>query len=146
MEKMKEKGKKKEPLRNSYELDLLTIFFRIGLDFFSDSAIIRIQNPYIQAAARWRGREVCEKMKNKSMSILKMTGAAAALVLMFAQPVLADGSFANGTSVNGVAVGGMSNEESKAKLEQNYGSYKLTIKERGGKTEEITAAEIAIKW
>lgn len=31
MEKMKEK---KEPLRNSYELDLLTIFFRIGLDFF----------------------------------------------------------------------------------------------------------------
>ena len=49
-------------------------------------------------------------MKNKSMSILKMTGAAAALVLMFAQPVLADGSFANGTSVNGVAVGGMSNE------------------------------------
>ena len=40
------------------------------------------------------------------MSILKMTGAAAALVLMFAQPVLADGSFANGTSVNGVAVGG----------------------------------------
>ena len=77
MEKMKEKGKKKEPLRNSYELDLLTIFFRIGLDFFSDSAIIRIQNPYIQAAARWRGREVCEKMKNKSMSILKMTGAAA---------------------------------------------------------------------
>lgn len=38
MEKMKEKGKKKEPLRNSYELDLLTIFFRIGLDFFSDSA------------------------------------------------------------------------------------------------------------
>lgn len=34
MEKMKEKGKKKEPLRNSYELDLLTIFFRIGLDFF----------------------------------------------------------------------------------------------------------------
>lgn len=46
MEKMKEKGKKKEPLRNSYELDLLTIFFRIGLDFFSDSAIIRIQNPY----------------------------------------------------------------------------------------------------
>ena len=63
MEKMKEK---KEPLRNSYESDLLTIFFRIGLDFFSDSAIIRIQNPYIQAAARWRGREVCEKMKNKS--------------------------------------------------------------------------------
>ena len=56
------------------------------------------------------------------MSILKMTGAAAALVLMFAQPVLADGSFANGTSVNGVAVGGMSNEEAKAKLEQNYGS------------------------
>ena len=45
------------------------------------------------------------------MSILKMTGAAAALVL-------ADGSFANGTSVNGVAVGGMSNEEAKAKLEQ----------------------------
>ena len=44
MEKMKEK---KEPLRNSYELDLLTIFFRIGLDFFSDSAIIRIQNPYM---------------------------------------------------------------------------------------------------
>lgn len=79
------------------------------------------------------------------MSILKMTGAAAALVLMFAQPVLADGSFANGTSVNGVAVGGMSNEESKAKLEQNYGSYKLTIKERGGKTEEITAAEIGYK-
>lgn len=142
MEKMKEK---KEPLRNSYELDLLTIFFRIGLDFFSDSAIIRIQNPYIQAAARWSGREVCEKMKNKSMSILKMTGAAAALVLMFAQPVLADGSFANGTSVNGVAVGGMSNEEAKAKLEQNYGSYKLTIKERGGKTEEITAAEIGYK-
>lgn len=65
-------------------------------------------------------------MKNKSMSILKMTGAAAALVLMFAQPVLADGSFANGTSVNGVAVGGMSNEEAKAKLEQNYGSYKLS--------------------
>lgn len=32
MEKMKEK---KEPLRNSYELDLLTIFFGIGLDFFS---------------------------------------------------------------------------------------------------------------
>lgn len=84
-------------------------------------------------------------MKNKSMSILKMTGAAAALVLMFAQPVLADGSFANGTSVNGVAVGGMSNEEAKAKLEQNYGSYKLTIKERGGKTEEITAAEIGYK-
>ena len=79
------------------------------------------------------------------MSILKMTGAAAALVLMFAQPVLADGSFANGTSVNGVAVGGMSNEEAKAKLEQNYGSYKLTIKERGGKTEEITAAEIGYK-
>ena len=74
-----------------------------------------------------------------------MTGAAAALVLMFAQPVLADGSFANGTSVNGVAVGGMSNEEAKAKLEQNYGSYKLTIKERGGKTEEITAAEIGYK-
>ena len=49
-----------------------------------------------------------------------MTGAAAALVLMFAQPVLADGSFANGTSVNGVAVGGMSNEEAKAKLEQNW--------------------------
>ena len=46
----------------------------------------------MQAAARWRGREVCEKMKNKSMSIHKMTGAAAALVLMFAQPVLADGS------------------------------------------------------
>ena len=67
----------------------------------------------MQAAAIWRGREVCEKMKNKSMSILKMTGAAAALVLMFAQPVLADGSFANGTSVNGVAVGGMSNEESR---------------------------------
>ena len=84
-------------------------------------------------------------MKNKSMSILKMTGAAAALVLMFAQPVLADGSFANGTSVNGVSVGGMSNEEAKAKLEQNYGSYKLTIKERGGKTEEITAAEIGYK-
>ena len=84
-------------------------------------------------------------MKNKSMSILKMTGAAAALVLMFAQPVLADGSFANGTSVNGVAVGGMSNEEAKAKLEQNYGSYKLTIKERGGRTEEITAAEIGYK-
>ena len=74
-----------------------------------------------------------------------MTGAAAALVLMFAQPVLADGSFANGTSVNGVSVGGMSNEEAKAKLEQNYGSYKLTIKERGGKTEEITAAEIGYK-
>ncbi|MFQ8840111.1 MAG: hypothetical protein ACLR8P_03220 [Clostridium fessum] len=37
-----------------------------------------------------------------------------------------------------VAVGGMSNEEAKAKLEQNYGSYKLTIKERGGKTEEIS--------
>ena len=99
----------------------------------------------MQVAAGWRGREVCEKMKNKSMSILKMTGAAAALVLMFAQPVLADGSFANGTSVNGVAVGGMSNEEAKAKLEQNYGSYKLTIKERGGKTEEITAAEIGYK-
>ena len=32
-----------------------------------------------------------------------------------------------------------------AKLEQNYGSYKLTIKERGGKTEEITAAEIGYK-
>ena len=47
-----------------------------------------------------------------------MTGAAAALVLMFAQPVLADGSFANGTSVNGVAVGGMSNEEAKAKLKE----------------------------
>ena len=141
----RKRKEKKEPLRNSYELDLLTIFFRIGLDFFSDSAIIRIQNPYMQAAARWRGREVCEKMKNKSMSILKMTGAAAALVLMFAQPVLADGSFANGTSVNGVAVGGMSNEEAKAKLEQNYGSYKLTIKERGGKTEEITAAEIGYK-
>lgn len=95
----RKRKEKKEPLRNSYESDLLTIFFRIGLDFFSDSAIIRIQNPYIQAAAIWRGREVCEKMKNKSMSILKMTGAAAALVLMFAQPVLADGSFANGTSV-----------------------------------------------
>lgn len=38
MEKMKEK---KEPLRNSYELDLLTIFFRIGLDFFSDSAVYK---------------------------------------------------------------------------------------------------------
>lgn len=50
-----------EPLRNSYELDLLAIFFRIGLDFFSDSAIIRIQNPYMQVAAGWRGREVCEK-------------------------------------------------------------------------------------
>ena len=45
----------------------MTIFFRIGLDFFSDSAIIRIQNPYIQAAAIWRGREVCEKMKNKTL-------------------------------------------------------------------------------
>ena len=43
--KWKKKERKKEPLRNSYESDLLTIFFRIGLDFFSDSAIIRIQNP-----------------------------------------------------------------------------------------------------
>ena len=34
---------------------------------------------------------------------------------------------------------------SEGKLEQNYGSYKLTIKERGGKTEEITAAEIGYK-
>lgn len=54
-------NQKTEPLRNSYESDLLAIFFRIGLDFFSDSAIIGIQNPYMQAAAGRRGREVCEE-------------------------------------------------------------------------------------
>ena len=79
------------------------------------------------------------------MSILKMTGAAAALVLMFAQPVLADGSFANGTSVNGVAVGGMSNEEAKAKLEQNYGSYKLTIKNVEARQKRSPQRRSAIK-
>ena len=79
-------------------------------------------------------------MKNKNK--IRLLGTVAVLTLSFAKPAFADGSFLRGTSVNGVTVGGMSDEEAKAKLEQNYASYKLTIKERGGKTEEITASEI----
>lgn len=78
------------------------------------------------------------KKRNK----IRLLGTIAVLTLVFAKPVFADGSFLRGTSVNGISVSGMSSEEAKTKLEQSYGSYKLTIKERGGKTEEITAAEI----
>lgn len=81
-------------------------------------------------------------MKNRNK--IRLLGTVAVLALAFAKPAFADGSFARGTIINGVAVGGLSNEEAKAKLEQNYGSYKLTIKERQGKTEEITAAEIGL--
>lgn len=77
--------------------------------------------------------------------------AAAVLVLAGAFVSLADESgdttrFVSGTKVNGVGVGGLTVDEAKARIEGFYaGEYNLTIKERGGRQETITGADIGYK-
>lgn len=84
-------------------------------------------------------------------TVKRALGCAAALlmsVLVLDFSAFAEDTtrFVPGTSVNGVSISGLTAEEAKAKLEGYYGSdYKLTIKERGGKTEEIKGAEIGLK-
>ena len=77
--------------------------------------------------------------------------AAAVLVLAGAFVSLADESgdttrFVSGTKVNGVGVGGLTVDEAKARIEGFYaGEYNLTIKERGGRQETITATDIGYR-
>lgn len=69
---------------------------------------------------------------------------AAGLMFAAAGTVYADETtFVPGTSVNGLGISDMSIEQAAQRIADFYASdYKLTIKEKGGKTETITGPEI----
>ena len=73
---------------------------------------------------------------------------AAVFILMSAQAVLADDTtrFVPGTKVNGIGIGGLTVDEAKAQIESFYSAeYKLTIKERDGKTETLKGGDLGYK-
>lgn len=73
---------------------------------------------------------------------------AAVFILMSAQAVLADDTtrFVPGTKVNSIGIGGLTVDEAKAQIEGFYSAeYKLTIKERDGKTETLKGGDLGYK-
>lgn len=80
--------------------------------------------------------------------LLRCALLAVTFVLISVQAVLADDTtrFVSGTKVNGIGIGGLTIEEAKAQIEGFYSSeYKLTVKEKGGKTETIKGETIGYK-
>ena len=86
-------------------------------------------------------------MKKTGM-LVRIALMAAVLILLPAQAVLADDTtrFVPGTKVNGIGIGGLTVDEAKAQIEGFYSAeYKLTIKERDGKTETLKGGDVGYK-
>lgn len=81
----------------------------------------------------------------------KLISAAAVMTAFFlagTQPVWADdvSRFVNGTEINGVSVGGLTQEEARTRMAGELAaSYRLTVRERGGVSEEIAGNEIGFQ-
>ena len=87
------------------------------------------------------------RMKKTGM-LVRIALMAAVLILLPAQAVLADDTtrFVPGTKVNGIGIGGLTVDEAKAQIEGFYSAeYKLTIKERDGKTETLKGGDVGYK-
>lgn len=86
-------------------------------------------------------------MGRKSRSVVRGLWIVMVLMLTFSMTAFADESditrFVKGTDINKVDIGGLTVEEAKTHLANYYaGSFKMTIKEKSGRTEVITGAEI----
>ena len=86
-------------------------------------------------------------MKKTGM-LVRSALLAAVFIIMSAQAVLADDTtrFVPGTRVNGIGIGGLTVDEAKTQIEGFYSAeYKLTIKERDGKTETLKGSDVGYK-
>ncbi len=73
----------------------------------------------------------------------RMVAAAAFALLLSCTAYADETTFVPGTSVNGLGISDMTVEQATQRIADFYASdYKLTIKEKGGKTETITGPEI----
>ncbi len=73
----------------------------------------------------------------------RMVAAAAFALLLSCTAYADETTFVPGTSVNGLGISDMTVEQATQRIADFYASdYKLTIKEKGGKTETITGSEI----
>lgn len=89
-------------------------------------------------------------MIRKSSNIVRSMWIAMVFMLAFTMTALADEGditrFVKGTDVNGVDIGGMTVEEARTQIENTAISiFNMTVKEKDGKTEVITGAEIGYK-
>jgi len=87
------------------------------------------------------------RMKKTGM-LVRSALLAAVFIIMSAQAVLADDTtrFVPGTRVNGIGIGGLTVDEAKTQIEGFYSAeYKLTIKERDGKTETLKGSDVGYK-
>lgn len=87
--------------------------------------------------------------KEKKTTVLRRILAVALLfAALAAGTVWADDTsrFVPGTKINGIGIGGLTVDEAKNQIEGFYSSeYKLTIKEKGGKSEVIKGDQIGYK-
>lgn len=82
---------------------------------------------------------------NLRKHLLRTTMAAAICSTLFTMNILADetDAFVSGTKVNGLSISGMTVNEAKSYMEGFYtSSYKLTIKEKGGRQQVIQGSDI----
>ena len=82
---------------------------------------------------------------NLRKQLLRTTMVAAVCSTLFTMNILADetDAFVSGTKVNGLSISGMTVDEAKSYMEGFYASsYKLTIREKGGRQQIIEGPEI----
>jgi lipoprotein-anchoring transpeptidase ErfK/SrfK len=89
-----------------------------------------------------------EKPKNKRRKlIIGIISFCCILILLYSGvAVYFIKHFYVGSEINGIDVSGKSIESVEEELEAELQKYRLTIKERGGKIEEITAQEVGLKY
>ncbi|OPJ57644.1 L,D-transpeptidase family protein [Clostridium oryzae] len=85
-------------------------------------------------------------MSKQNKIFIGVTASVFTLLLIYlGVAVHFKGHFYSGSKINGVNVSGKTVEQAKEIVSNQLKSYKLTIKERGGKEEQISASDIGLK-
>jgi hypothetical protein len=92
---------------------------------------------------------ITEKPKNNRKKIIIGTTislGALLVVIYFGMALYFTNHYYIGSEINGISVSGKSVKEVKEQMESELQAYSLSLKERGDKSEQITAADAGLKY